>query len=99
MGAVRVALAPVKWDVLTAVVLVGLSFVPGVAQQGLELAASPDRPLNLLGVALIVIQGGSVALLRRWPTWSLTLTLLAFAAYQMLGFPTTFAALGLLVAI
>ncbi|MGM7680075.1 sensor histidine kinase [Microbacterium sp. A94] len=96
---VRFLRAYVTWDVLSAVILVSLSFVPGVAQQGLELAASPDRPLDLLGITLIVIQGGSVALLRRSPHWSLALTFSAFAAYQLLGFPTTFAALGLLVAL
>ncbi|MGM7669117.1 sensor histidine kinase [Microbacterium sp. A93] len=99
MRVARFLLTHVKWDVLSAVVLVGLSFVPGVAQQGLELAASPHRPLDLLGVSLIVIQGGGVALLGRWPRWSLALTGSAFAAYQLLGFPTTFAALGLLVAL
>ncbi|WP_404289646.1 histidine kinase [Glutamicibacter arilaitensis] len=99
MKTVRFQLTQLKWDVVSAVVLIGLSFVPGVAQQGLELATSPGRPLNLLGICLIVIQGGSVAILRRWPQWSLALTFAAFSAYQLLGFPTTFAALGLLVAL
>ena len=92
-------LAGFKWDAVSAAVLIGLSFVPGVARQGLELADSPDHPLNLLGIALIVLQGGSVAVLRRWPHWSLALAFSSFAAYQLLGFPTTFAALGLLVAL
>lgn len=99
MKLARFPLARSRWDAVTAAVLIGLSFVPGVAQQGLELAASPDYPLNLLGLTLIVLQGGSVAILRRWPQWSLALVFSAFSAYQLLGFPTTFAALGLLVAV
>lgn len=99
MKLARFPLARSRWDAVTAAVLIGLSFVPGLAQQGLELAASPDRPLNLLGITLIVLQGGSVAILRRWPQWSLALAFSAFSAYQLFGFPTTFAALGLLVAV
>ncbi len=87
------------WDILLACVLIVLSFVPGVARQGLELAGLPDRPLDLLGVSLIVVQGSGVALLRRRPAWALAQTGAGFAAYQLLGFPTTFAALGLLFAL
>ncbi|MFJ4046115.1 sensor histidine kinase [Microbacterium sp. NPDC089987] len=86
-----------RWDILLAVALVGLSFVPGVARQGLELAGLPDRPLDLLGIALLVVQGGAVALIRWRAGWALAVTGAAFAAYQLLGYPTTFAALGLLV--
>lgn len=91
--------ARARWEILVAPALIALSFVPGIAQQGLELAGLPDRPLDLLGVALIVLQGGSVALVRRHPAGALTGTGAAFAAYQLLGYPTTFAALGLLVAL
>lgn len=88
-----------RWDALVAITLVGLSFVPGVAQQGLELAQASDRPIDALGISLLVVQGGGIALLRRWPATALMLVGLAFAAYQLLGYPTTFAALGLLVAL
>lgn len=84
------------WHIFLACALVVLSFVPGVAHQGLELAGLPDRPLDLLGVSLIVIQSSGVVLLRRRPASALALTGSGFAAYQLLGFPTTFAALGLL---
>jgi len=86
-----------RWDILLAVALVGLSFVPGVARQGLELAGLPDRPLELLGITLLVMQGGAVALIRWRAGWALAAAGAAFAAYQLLGYPTTFAALGLLV--
>ena len=84
---------------MVAVLLVTLSWVPGVARQGLELGATPDRPLDTLGIVLIVLQGGGVALLRRWPTTALAVVGVTFGAYQLRGYPTTFAALGLLVAL
>lgn len=86
-----------RWDAVVAAALILLSFVPGVAQQGLELAGLPDRPLDPGGLCLIVVQGGSVALLRRWPGLALAVCFSAFAAYQLLGYPTTVAALALLV--
>ena len=86
-----------RWDVVVACALIVLSFVPGVAQQGLELAGLPDRHLDPGGLILIAAQGGSVALLRRWPGTALALCFSAFAAFQLLGYPTTVAALGLLI--
>ncbi|MCT1395229.1 histidine kinase [Microbacterium sp. p3-SID338] len=86
-----------RWDVVVAGALVFLSFVAGVAQQGLELAGLPDRPLDPGGLCLIAAQGGSVALLRRWPGLALAVCFSAFAGYQLLGYPTTVAALGLLI--
>lgn len=77
---VRWPLAGFNWGAVSAAVLIGLSFVPGLVRQGLELADSPDHPLNLLGIVLVVFQGGSVAVLRHWPHWSLTLAFSSFAA-------------------
>lgn len=99
MRLARFLVTHVAWDAATAVVLIGLSFVPGVAQQGLALAEASGRSLDPLGVVLIVVQGGAVALLGRWPQWSLAATFAAFSVYQLLGYPTTFAALGMLVAL
>lgn len=95
----RMPLANIRWELVSAAVLIGFSFVPGMARQGLELASSENHELNALGIVLIVVQGGSVALLRRWPKAALAAAFLSFAAYQLLGFHTTFAALGLLVAL
>lgn len=88
-----------RWDVLLAVALVGLAFVPGVARQGVDLAELPDRLMDATGWVLVVAQGAPVAALRRWPAWSLAVVGTAFGAYQLMGYPTTFAALGLLVAL
>lgn len=86
-------------SIVAAVALVGLSFVPGVERQGVDLAGLPDRSMDVLGGVLLVAQGAAVALLRRWPAICLALVGIAFGAYQLLGYPTTFAALGLLVAV
>jgi signal transduction histidine kinase len=87
------------WDILLAVALVGLAFVPGVDRQGVDLAELPDRTMDAVGWVLLVTQGAAVALLRRWPVVSFVAVGVAFAAYQLLGYPTTFAALGMLVTI
>jgi signal transduction histidine kinase len=88
-----------RWDVLAAAALVGLAFVPGVERQGVDLAELPDRAMDALGWVLLIVQGAAVALLRRWPVVCLALVGTAFSAYQLLAYPTTFAALGLLVAV
>lgn len=88
-----------RWDVLTAAALVGLAFVPGVERQGVDLAELPDRTMDALGWLLLVAQGATVAMLRRWPAVCLAVVGSAFGAYQLLGYPTTFAALGLLVSV
>ncbi|PYG02282.1 Signal transduction histidine kinase [Georgenia satyanarayanai] len=88
-----------RWEALLAVALVGLALVPGVARQGVDLAELPDRAMDPVGWALLVAQGASIALLRRWPAAGLAVVGTAFGAHQLLGYPTTFAALGLLVAL
>ncbi|MES2867490.1 histidine kinase [Microbacterium sp. KRD172] len=88
-----------RWDLLAAVALVGLAFVPGVERQGVDLAELPDKAMDALGWTLLVAQGAPVAFLRRRPVIALSVIGAAFSAYQLLGYPTTFAALGLLVAI
>jgi len=77
--------------------LVGLAFVPSVAPLGIELTELPERPTDLLGWTLLVAQGALVALAGRWPSASLAAVASAFVAYQLRGYPTTFASLGLFV--
>ncbi|WP_305685542.1 sensor histidine kinase [Microbacterium sp.] len=88
-----------RWDVLVAAALVGLAFVPGVERQGVDLAELPDRAMDALGWMLLLAQGATVALLQRRPAACLAVVGSAFGAYQLLGYPTTFAALGLLVCV
>lgn len=88
-----------RWDVLVEAALVGLAFVPGVERKGVDLAELPDRAMDALGWMLLLAQGATVALLQRRPAARLAVVGSAFGAYQLLGYPTTFAALGLLVCV
>ncbi|PJI86602.1 sensor histidine kinase [Luteimicrobium subarcticum] len=88
-----------RWDAVAAALLVGLSFVPGIAHQGVDLGELHDRPLDAFGALLIVAQGAPIAAVRRRPATCLAVVGVAFSVDQLLGYPTTFAALGLLVAL
>lgn len=85
------------WPVAIAVALVGLAFVPSVAPLGIELTELPERAMDPLGWLLLIAQGALVALAGRWPVASLVTVAGAFVAYQLRGYPTTFASLGLFV--
>jgi signal transduction histidine kinase len=86
-------------DGLLAATLAALAFVPGVAQQGLDVADIHDRPVDALGVALMLAMALPLVVRRRFPIACLTVTGAAFVAYQLLGYPISIAALGLLVAL
>ncbi|MFG1957718.1 sensor histidine kinase [Nonomuraea sp. NPDC049028] len=88
-----------RTDVVLAGTLAGLSFVPGIAHQGVDLADLPDLPLDAVGVLLILAQSLPLAMRRRWPVWCLAVVGGAFIAFQLLRYPTAFAALGLIVAL
>ena len=87
-------------DVLLPSTLVALSFVPGVAHQGVDLAELPDdRPWDGLALVLIVVQAASLALRRRFPLSCLVVVAAAFTVFQLLRYPTAFASLALIVAL
>ena len=87
-------------NVLLPAALVSLSFVPGIAHQGVDLAELPDdRSLDTLGLALIVAQAAPLALRRRSPVTCLLLVAAAFTAFQLLRYPNAFASLALIVAL
>lgn len=87
-------------DVLLPSALVALSFVPGIAHQGVDLAEfSDDRPLDGLGLALIAVQAAPLALRRRFPLTCLVVVTAAFTVFQLLRYPTAFASLSLIVAL
>ncbi|MCA2221053.1 sensor histidine kinase [Nonomuraea aurantiaca] len=86
-------------DVVLAGMLAGLSFVPGFAHQGVDLADLPDLPLDAVGVLLILAQSLPLVMRRRWPAGCLAVVGGAFMAFQLLRYPTAFAGLGLIVAL
>ncbi|MFD2419844.1 sensor histidine kinase [Amycolatopsis pigmentata] len=87
------------WNIALATMLFVFSFVPGVEQRGIDLAAFPDRrPLDALGLLLMVAQTLPLVGRLRWPLTCLVVTSGAFAAFQLLGYPTLIASLGWFVA-
>ncbi|WP_346275515.1 histidine kinase [Pseudonocardia sp.] len=86
-------------DTALAVTLVVLSFVPGAAHQGVDLAELPDRPLDASGLLLLLAQSLPLVVRRRWPAVCLTVVCGAFAAFQLLRYPTASASIGLPVAL
>ncbi|TDV44947.1 sensor histidine kinase [Actinophytocola oryzae] len=79
-------------DVALAVLIVLLSFVPGLSDKGTDLAEFPDgRPLDWLGWLLVAAMVVPVALRRRWPATCLAVVCLAFAACQLLRYAPPFA--------
>jgi signal transduction histidine kinase len=87
-------------DVLTAAVVIGLSFTPWVEDKGTILAwETPHRSFSLVAALLVVGQGLPLALRGRYPGIGLALISLAFAAYQFLGYRPTFASIALYLAL
>ncbi|MEU0238570.1 histidine kinase [Nocardiopsis sp. NPDC006198] len=87
-------------DALLPAAFVALSFVPGVAHQGVDLVELPDdRSLDTLGLALIAAQAAPLTLRRRFPLTCLVVVAAAFTAFQLLRYPNAFASLALIVAL
>jgi signal transduction histidine kinase len=86
--------------VLIAAGVVALSFTPWVRQLGTILGwDTPQRPFDLLAAGLVVAHGAPLAIRGRYPVACLALVSAAFAAYQSLGYPPTFASLALYLAL
>jgi signal transduction histidine kinase len=88
-----------RFDLAVALVLTLGAVVPGVAAQGLQLGELPVRQADALGVGLVLAQALPLVLSRRRPAVCLVLVGAAFAWHQAAGYPTTFASLGLLLAL
>ncbi len=86
-------------DVLLAVTLAGLGFVPTLSAIGVELGDLPERPADALAVTLVLAQSLPIAIRRRSPATCLAVVGAAFAADQVLSYPPTFASVGLYVAL
>ena len=100
--------APLDWweergtflkDGLLALVLALLAFVPTLSNIGAQIGDLPERPESALSFGLILPQTLPRAARQRWPAGCLAVVAGAFAAYQALGFATTFGSLGLYLAL
>ncbi|WP_328741393.1 sensor histidine kinase [Flavimobilis rhizosphaerae] len=86
-------------DGALAVTLAVLGLVPTFGAIGVELSDLPHRPADALAGVLVLAQSLPLAARRRWPAACLALVGAAVAADELLAYPTTFASIGLYVAI
>jgi signal transduction histidine kinase len=86
-------------DGVLALALTLSAFAPTLSQIGAQIGDLPEQPANLLSVGLILAQTVPLAVRRRWPAACLAVIAGAFAAHQALGFATTFASMGLYLAL
>jgi signal transduction histidine kinase len=100
--------APLDWweerdallkDGVLALVLALLAFVPTLSGIGAQIGDLSERPASALSVGLILAQALPLAARRRWPAGCLAFVAGAFAVHQALGYETTFASLGLYLAL
>ncbi|GAA4973166.1 sensor histidine kinase [Actinoplanes utahensis] len=90
---------PVVRDLALAVLLVVLSAAPGTSGVWVALGELPLRPLDALGVVLVLAQSLPLVLRRSRPAICLAVVGLAFAVHQALGYSPAAAGLGLYVAL
>ncbi|WP_327178868.1 histidine kinase [Streptomyces sp. NBC_01335] len=86
-------------DGALALALALLAFVPTLSGIGAQIGDLPERPANALGFALILAQTLPLAARRRLPASCLAVVAAACALHQALGFATTFASMGLYLAL
>nr|WP_285738405.1 histidine kinase [Kitasatospora phosalacinea] len=86
-------------DGVLALVLALAAFVPTLFGIGAQIGDLPERPASALGAGLVLAQALPLAVRRRWPAACLAAVGGAFAVHQALGFATTFASVGLYLAL
>ncbi|MBP2327008.1 signal transduction histidine kinase [Kibdelosporangium banguiense] len=86
-------------DVLFAVALTALAFVPTVSAIGAQLGDLPKGPADGLALVLVLAQSAPLVIRRRWPAVCLVIVGVAFAVHQSFGYPDTFASIGLYLAL
>ncbi|OKI30747.1 histidine kinase [Streptomyces sp. CB03911] len=86
-------------DGILALALTLAAFVPTLSGIGAQIGDLPGRPADVLGVGLVLAHTLPLAVRRRWPAACLAVVAGAFAVHQALGFATTFASVGLYLAL
>nr|WP_174887064.1 sensor histidine kinase [Streptomyces abyssomicinicus] len=86
-------------DGVLALTLTLLTAVPTLSHLGAQIGDLPERPASPLGAGLVLAQALPLAVRRRWPAACLAVVAGAFAVHQALGFATTFASMGLYLAL
>ncbi|MER5485606.1 histidine kinase [Streptomyces sp. NPDC002812] len=90
---------PFVRDTVLALALTLPACVPNLSHIGAQIGDLPRRPENALAVVLVLAQILPPAARSRWPAGTLAIVSGAFALHQMLGFATTFASVGLYLAL
>lgn len=90
---------PAVRDGALAALFVVLGFTRFLDKEGMIFAYNNHRPLDLLGVAILLAQCVPLAVRRRWPAWCLGIIGTGFALHELLGYPATFASEGLIIAL
>ncbi|MFH9611902.1 sensor histidine kinase [Streptomyces sp. NPDC017448] len=86
-------------DGVLALTLTLLAFVPPLSQVGAQIGDLPERAPSVLSGGLALAQTAPLTVRRRWPAACLAVVAAAFAVHQALGFATTFASVGLYLAL
>ncbi|WP_084316286.1 sensor histidine kinase [Actinospica robiniae] len=86
-------------DCEIALVLTLLSFAQPLSRIGAQIGDLPVRTACAASVLLAMGQALPLVLRTRWPAWCLAVVGISFAAYESLGYPSTFASLGLYIAL
>ena len=82
-----------RWDVIgrdlpLALLLALASLVPALHNRGTQLGDLPNRPVDALALAVVVLECLPLAVRRRWPALCLALVSLGFAIDQLRGYHT-----------
>ncbi|MFJ6251816.1 MULTISPECIES: sensor histidine kinase [unclassified Streptomyces] len=86
-------------DGVLALMLALLAFVPPLSQVGAQIGDLPERTPSVLSGGLTLAQTLPLVIRRRRPAACLAVIAAAFAVHQALGFATTFASVGLYLAL
>ena len=86
-------------DGVLASALTALAFVPGLVDNGVMVGELPQRPLDAVGLILVLGQCLPLIVRRLHPLACLTLVALCFAAVQLFAYPPTFAGVGVIIAL
>ncbi|GGV23218.1 two-component sensor histidine kinase [Kitasatospora herbaricolor] len=86
-------------DGVLALALTLAALVPTLSGIGAQIGDLPVRPADALGLGLVLAHTLPLAVRRRWPAACLAVVAGAFAVHQALGFATTFASVGLYLAL
>ncbi|WP_455011056.1 DUF7134 domain-containing protein [Nocardiopsis protaetiae] len=86
-------------DGVLAFTLTAMAFVPGLVDNGVVVGELPQRPLDAVGLALVLGQCLPLVVRRLRPLACLAAVALCFAAVQLFAYPSTFAGVGVIVAL